>query len=116
MISEKEVNIFEEIEEEVMKIVKMAEEVGEKASAKTSNMFKVRFLRLLGDHSKILESVGRGELVVASLEGLEDGVLKNAIKEVKEEILEKGGSLYFISKPIILILPKNGLLVDESKS
>ncbi|MEM1583753.1 MAG: hypothetical protein QXF28_07525 [Nitrososphaerota archaeon] len=116
MISEREANIFEEIEEEVMKIVKMAEEVGEKASAKTSNIFKVRFLRLLGDHSKILESIGRGELVIASLEGLEDGVLKNAVKEVKEEVLDEGGSLYFISKPIILVLPKNGVFVDESKS
>lgn len=116
MINEKEASIFEEIEEEVMKIVKMAEEVGEKASAKTSTIFKVRFLRLLRDHSTILESIGRGELVVASLEGLEDGVLKKAVKEVKEKVSEKGGSLYFISKPIILILPRNGLMVDEFKS
>lgn len=116
MISEKEASIFEEIEKEVMRIVQMAEEVGEKASVKTSDIIKVRYLRLLRDHSKILESLGRGELIIASLEGLEDGVLKEAVREVNEEVVKKGGSVYFISKPVILVLPKNGLLIEESKS
>jgi len=113
MINEKEAELIEEIEEEVMKIVKMAKEVDEKAFVKTTNIFKVRYLRLLSGHSEILESISRGELVIASLGGLEDGVLKKAVEEVKSEVARRGGSLYFISKPVILILPKNGLLVDE---
>jgi len=113
MIDEKEAELIEEIEEEVMKIVRMAEEIDEKAFMKTTNIFKVRYLRLLGGHFKILESISRGELVIASLEGLEDGILKKAVEEVKSEVTSRGGSLYFISKPVILILPKNGLLVDE---
>lgn|GEM_PF-1075858 len=113
MIDEKEAELIEEIEEEVMKIVRMAEEIDEKAFMKTTNIFKVRYLRLLGGHFKVLESISRGELVIASLEGLEDGILKKAVEEVKSEVARRGGSLYFISKPVILILPKNGLLVDE---
>ncbi len=113
MINEKEASLIEEIEEEVIKIVKMAEEVNEKTSMKVANVFKVRYLRLLSGHSEILESISRGELVIASLEGLEDGILEKAVKEVKSEVAEKGGSLYFISKPVILILPRNGLLVEE---
>ncbi len=112
MISEKESNIIEEIEKEVLKIVKMAEEADQKASMKTSNTVKVRYLQLLRDYSTILESINNGELVIASLEGLEDGVLKKAVKEVKEEVVKSGGSMYFISKPVILILPKSGCLVD----
>jgi len=113
MINEKEAELIEEIEEEVKKIVRMAEEIDEKAFMKTTNIFKVRYLRLLSGHLKILESISRGELVIASLEGLEDGVLKKAVEEVKSEVTRRGGSLYFISKPVIFILPKNGLLVDE---
>jgi len=113
MINEKEAELIEEIEEEVMKIVKMAEEVDEKAFMKTTNIFKVKYLRLLSGNSKILESISRGELVIASLEGLKDGTLKKAVEEVKSEVARRGGSLYFISKPVILILPRNGLLVDE---
>jgi len=113
MINEKEAELIEEIEEEVMKIVKMAEEVDDKAFMKTTNIFKVKYLRLLSGNSKILESISRGELVIASLEGLKDGTLKKAVEEVKSEVARRGGSLYFISKPVILILPRNGLLVDE---
>jgi len=113
MINEKEAELIEEIEEEVKKIVRMAEEIDEKAFMKTTNIFKVRYLRLLSGHLKILESISRGELVIASLEGLEDGILKKAVEEVKSEVTRRGGSLYFISKPVIFILPKNGLLVDE---
>ncbi|MCS7125441.1 MAG: cell division protein SepF [Aigarchaeota archaeon] len=113
MIDEREPNVFREIEEEVMRLVKMAEDVDKKVSKTLSNNIKVKYCSILRDREEVVESIVKGELVLASLDGLEDGVLKKAIIDVKEEVEKNGGSLYLISKPVLLILPRNAVLVND---
>lgn len=113
MMSEQESRIVREIEDEVLRLVSMTEELDRKISKELATHVKIRHMSILRDKEELVGPVSKGEVVFASLDGLEDGVLKKAVTEIKEEVEKIGGKIYFVSRPILLLLPPSAQIYSD---
>lgn len=102
MSQECESGVFEEIEEEVKKLL------GKERGAHHKNVviyyFNMKRSSELGD---AVEALRRGSVVIISFEDLDLRNIKDRVSILAQKIGEVGGQIYFIKRPALLLMRRD---------
>jgi len=116
-MSELEARIAEEIEAEVENLIKKVGEVEKEADRSLARDISQRigFYKLVGRGlESVVKTVREKRVALVSLSGMGDGVLKEAVKNLKTEVEKEGGRVYLLNTPLLLVLPKGVKLEVET--